>query len=104
MIAGKIAAGAINASSLFVDGVIQSDAIATGAIVTNKIAADAIISSKIGAGAVTAEKISVSELSAISAQIGTFQSAASGERVVIEDDRISVFDASNNLRVRIGRL
>lgn len=104
VIAGKISAGAINAASLFVDGVIQSDAIATDAIVTNKIAASSIISSKIGAGAVTAEKISVSELSAISAQIGTFQSAASGERVVIEDDRISVFDASNNLRVRIGRL
>ena len=102
--AGTIAAGAINASDLFVDGVIQSDAIATGAIVTNKLAASSVIASKIGAGAVTADKISVSELSAISAQIGTFQSAPSGERVVIEDDRISVFDANNNLRVRIGRL
>lgn len=104
VIAGKIAAAAINASSLFVNGVIQSDAIATGAIVTNKIAASSIITSKIGAGAVTADKISVSELSAVSANIGTFQSASSGERVVIEDDRISVYDSGNNLRVRIGRL
>jgi len=102
--AGTIAAGAINAADLFVDGVIQAGAVATGAITTNKIAASSIISSKIGAGAVTADKISVSELSAVAASIGTFQSAASGERVVIEDDRISVFDASNNLRVRIGRL
>lgn len=102
--AGKIAAGAINAADLFVNGVVQAGAVATGAITTNKIAASSIITSKIAAGAVTANKISVSELSAVAANIGTFQSAASGERVVIEDDRISVFDSTNTLRVRIGRL
>ena len=62
------------------------------------------ITSKIAAGAVTAEKISVSELSAISANIGTFESAATGERVVIETDRIRVYDANNILRVIIGDL
>ena len=53
---------------------------------------------------VYADKVFVSDLSAVSATIGTFSSAASGERVVIEDDRISVYDSSNTLRVRIGRL
>jgi len=71
--AGTIAAGAISASSLFVDGVVSAAAIATDAIVADKIAAGSIISSKIGAGAVTAEKISVSELSAISADLGTIK-------------------------------
>jgi hypothetical protein len=69
---------------LLVDGTVTSTAIATGAV--------------------TADKISVTELSAISAEIGTFSSAASGERIVIEDDKISVYDASNVLRVRIGNL
>lgn len=55
-------------------------------------------------GTVTAELINVVELSAISATLGTFQSAPTGERTVIETDRISVFDSSNTLRVRIGRL
>lgn len=71
--AGTIAAGAINASDLFVSGVVNASAIATDAIIADKIAAGSIISSKIGAGAVTAEKISVSELSAISADLGTIK-------------------------------
>jgi hypothetical protein len=90
---GTIAAGAVNA-----------DQIATDAITSDKIAASSIISSKIATGAVTATKISVSELSAISASIGTFQSAATGERVVIETDRIRVYDANDILRVIIGNL
>ncbi len=68
------------------------------------LAGDAVIAGIISAGGISADLISVSQLSAISAELGTFQSAASGERVVIEDDRISVFDAANQLRVRIGRL
>jgi hypothetical protein len=68
------------------------------------LAGDAVLAGIISAGGISADLISVSQLSAISAELGTFQSAASGERVVIEDDRISVFDAANQLRVRIGRL
>lgn len=56
------------------------------------------------ANAVTADKINVTSLSAISATIGTFQSASSGERVVIKDDQILVYDSANRLRVKIGRL
>jgi hypothetical protein len=84
----------------FVDG----NLLVAGTVRSQAIATSAISSDKIEANAVTADKINVINLSAISATLGTFSSAASGERVVIEDDRISVFDASNNLRVRIGRL
>ena len=55
-------------------------------------------------GTVTAPMMNVDSLSAITATLGTFQSAATGERVVIEDDRISVFDDNDVLRVRIGKL
>jgi len=50
------------------------------------------------------DKVFVTDLSATAASIGKFQSSSGGERVEIEDDRISVFDNSNTLRVRIGRL
>jgi hypothetical protein len=83
---------------------VTATAINTDAVTTNKIAAGAIVTNKIAAGAVTADKITVSELSAITGVIGTFSSANTGERVVIQDDRIDVFDSSNQLRVRIGRL
>ncbi len=55
-------------------------------------------------GTVTADKINVSQLDAISANIGTFTSAATGERVEISDDVIKVFDASDVVRVVIGDL
>jgi hypothetical protein len=73
-------------------------------VTTDKLVASAVVASKIAAGAVTADKINVSELSAITAVIGTFASANTGERVVITDDKIEVYDASNVLRVRIGNL
>ena len=73
-------------------------------VTTDKLVASAVVASKIAAGAVTADKINVSELSAITAVIGTFASANTGARLVIEDDKISVYDASNVLRIRIGNL
>jgi hypothetical protein len=110
---GKIAAGAVNADQIAANaitsekifaGAVTADKIATGSVIADKIAAGAIITSKIAAGAVTADKITVSELSAVAASIGTFQSAASGERVVITDDKIEVYDSNNVLRVKIGNL
>lgn len=71
-----------------------------GSVSLARISADDIILD----GTVTAEKLNVTELSAVSATLGTFQSAASGERIVIATDRILVYDASNVLRVRIGNL
>jgi hypothetical protein len=73
-------------------------------VTTAKLVASAVVASKIAAGAVTADKINVSELSAITAVIGTFASANTGARLVIQDDRILVYDASNVLRVKIGNL
>ena len=113
VVAGKIAAGAVSADQIAANaitsdkifaGAVTTDKIAAGNVIADKIAAGAIITSKIAAGAVTADKMSVNELSAVAASIGTFQSAASGERVVITDDKIEVYDASNVLRVRIGNL
>ena len=101
--ATNIAAGAINASELNANAV-TADKISAGAVVTDKIAASAIVASKIASGTITADKLNVSELSAITAQIGTFSSAASGARLVLEDDRIVVYDSSNVVRVKIGNL
>lgn len=99
----QLAANAVTADKILANA-ITAGKIAAGAISATEIAAGAITSEKIAANAVTAEKMSVASLSAISATVGTLQSAASGARLVIEGDRISVFDAGNTLRVRIGRL
>jgi hypothetical protein len=113
VIFGKIATGAVRADQIDVGavtaekifaGAVTANAIDTDAVTSDKILAGAIIASKIGTGEVTADKISVNELSAVSANIGTFQSAPSGERVEISDDRIRVFDSSNQVRVVIGDL
>lgn len=110
---GKIAAGAVSADQIAANaivsdkiftGAITSDKVAADAIIADKIAAGAIITSKIAAGAVTADKMTVNELSAVAASIGTFQSAATGARLVIQDDKIVVYDASGNIRVKIGNL
>lgn len=53
---------------------------------------------------ITGERVVTPNLSAISANIGHFKSAASGERVEILDDRILVYDAANQIRVKIGDL
>ena len=99
----SIADNAISTPKLQANSV-TATVINTDAVTTNKIAAGAIVTNKIAAGAVTADKITVSELSAITGVIGTFSSANTGERVVITDDKIEVYDASNVLRVRIGNL
>jgi hypothetical protein len=101
--ADQIDVGAITAEKIFA-GAVKADAIDVEAVTAEKILNGAIISEKIFAGAVTADKISVNELSAVSANIGTFQSAPTGERVEISDDRIRVFDNSNQVRVIIGNL
>lgn len=47
-------------------------------------------------------KASITNLSAISANIGHFKSAPSGARLEIQDSLLSVYDANNRLRVRLG--
>ncbi|WP_417257346.1 hypothetical protein [Celeribacter sp.] len=55
-------------------------------------------------GTVTAPMMNVTRLSAITATLGHFKSAESGERVEIKDDFIKVFDDTGALRVHIGDL
>jgi hypothetical protein len=61
------------------------------------------------ASSITADRMSVTQLSAITANMGTItagtiQSTGSGERIVITEDVITVYDSSNNVRVKIGDL
>ena len=53
---------------------------------------------------ITADKMNVTSLDAISATLGTFKSAATGQRIEIKDDVIKVYDSSNTVRVKIGNL
>ena len=61
-----------------------------------------IVSRMLAAKAVTADKLAVTSLSAITAKIGTLQTATSGARTVIKDNLILVYDQNNRLRVRMG--
>jgi len=120
----KIEAGAIVADKIAADAV-TSDKIIANAVTSDKIIANAITAVKINAGAVTADKISVANLSAINANLGsitggslsinnkfivdssgntTIQSGTTGARLVLQNNVIKVFDASNVLRVQIGDL
>ena len=101
--ADKIEANAVTADKIIANAIV-SDKIAANAIVAGKIATNAIIADNIQAGAVTAAKVSVTQLSAISATIGTLRTATTGARTEISDNVIKVFDSSNVLRVRIGNL
>ena len=89
--------GGVWSNELYTD--IQDDS-----VTTDKLVASAVVASKIATGAVTADKISVSELSAITATIGAFSSAASGARVLIQDDKIVVYRADDTIAVKIGNL
>ena len=98
----KIAAGTIAASNI-VSNTITASQIAANTITATEIATNAITADEISAGAVTAAKISVTQLSAITATIGTLRTASSGARVEIADNIIKVFDATT-IRVKIGDL
>jgi len=99
----KIANGSISTPKLQTNSV-TANQISAGAVTTDKLVAGAVVANKIAAGAVTADKLNVSELSAITGVIGTFASANSGARLVLQDDKIVVYDASNTVRVKIGNL
>ncbi len=52
--------------------------------------------------AIGASQIAVSELSAISANVGTLRTATTGARTEITANLITIYDSSNVLRVRLG--
>lgn len=120
---GTISYGQLWFSDLKFTEMSDSSLIVDGAILADKIAAGAITADKITAGAVTAAKINVTNLAAISADLGavtagslninnkaiiaadgtvTIQNSASGQRLVVTNSLIQVYDASNVLRVRLG--
>ncbi len=99
--AANIKSGAINASHIAA-GAVTTANLAADAVTADKIAAKAITADKLAANAVTAETLGVTELSAITAKIGLLRTATTGARTEIKDNLISVYDANNILRVRMG--
>jgi hypothetical protein len=93
--------GAITAGKIAANAVVAEN-IAANAITAEKIAADTITGDKIVAGTIDAAKLSVTQLSAITATIGTLRTATTGARTEIKDNLIEVYDSSNVLRVRMG--
>lgn len=112
-------------SELIVDGAIKANHMSANSVTAGIIAAGAVSASAIQSNAVTADKINVNSLSAISANLGSItggsininnnfivnssgntiiRSGTSGGRLEIENNRISVYDASGTLRVRLGQL
>lgn len=109
--ADKLAVGSVTASAISADAVranaIQAGSIiaqhlSAGAVTTEKLAANAITANKIAANAITAEKMNVSELSSITATIGTLRTKTTGARTEIKDNLILIYDNNNVLRVRMG--
>jgi hypothetical protein len=79
----------------------------TAAAITNQgglATKSSVATGDINDDAVTADKINVTSLSAISATIGTLETATTGARVQIKDNIIKVFDATSTVRVKIGNL
>ena len=104
--ANSVRANAIQAGSIIAQhlsaGVVTAEKLAANSVTANKIAANAVTAEKINAGAVTAEKMNVTQLSAITAEIGTLRTKTSGARTEIRDNLILVYDENNVLRVRMG--
>jgi hypothetical protein len=59
---------------------------------------------QIGGGTINADKLSAASISALGLTIGTLSSAATGERTVISDTGVTVYDSSNVVRVKLGNL
>jgi hypothetical protein len=84
----------------FIDG----NLLVAGTVTAAAMSANSISTDSLQADAVTAEKIDVTQLSAISATIGTLRTSTSGARMEIYSDKILVYDANGNIRVKMGNL
>ena len=87
-------AGTLSLSSLKVIRKLGGELIVDGSITANLIQANTI----------TAGKLASAEISTLGLTIGTLSSSPTGERLVLKDDSIVVYDANNNVRVKIGDL
>jgi hypothetical protein len=65
---------------------------------------EVIDGSLVVSGTITADRLEAQSLSALGLTIGTLSSSPSGERIVITDEKIEVYDSSNVLRVVLGNL
>lgn len=123
--ASKLAAGAVDLGGTKVTGTITdparfgaavigtaaiANAAITNALIANlsvdnaKISNATITGAKIVANTITADLMNVTQLSAITATIGTLRTATSGGRMEISDNVLKVYDSSNVLRVKLGNL
>lgn len=87
-------AGTISLSSPKVIRKMGGKLIVDGSITANLIEANSI----------TAAKLASAEISTLGLTIGTLSSSTTGERLVLKDDSIVVYDANNVVRVKIGDL
>lgn len=95
------AGGNVIVSNMSVTRMAAGELIIDGNVLAQHLGAGSVITDKLGAGAVTAAKISVTQLSAITATIGTLRTATSGARTEIKDNLIEMFYSNN---VRAGRM
>lgn len=99
--ADKLTSGAVTAGKLAANSV-GADSIKAGCITSEKIKAESIDASCIKNKTLTSEKINVTNLSSLSATIGTLRTKSSGARLEIHDNLLEVYDDNNKLRVRLG--
>jgi len=71
-----------------------------GSLNANQISTGTLSADRLGAGSIGVNKLN---LVGTGAQIN-LKSAASGARMVLQEDKIEVFDSSNTLRVKLGNL
>lgn len=87
-------AGTLSLSSPKVIRKLGGQLIVDGSITANLIEANSI----------TAGKLASAEISTLGLTIGTLSSSSTGERLILKDDSIVVYDANNVVRVKIGDL
>lgn len=103
---GNMIANSVTLAGYLATGEALAD-IGTGNITSTYIANGAIITDKLAANAVTAAKISVTELSAITANVGTLtaglivgveiRTSNTGDRIVLDNDRIRSYDGNDTI-------
>ena len=103
----KLAAGAVTATQIAANavtadkikaGTITATQIATGTITATQIASDAITAAKIASGAITTAKLAAGAVTTDKLTIGS----ASGARLVLTNNLLTVYDSKGNVRVRLG--
>ena len=85
-----------------IEALLAQTAVSARNPVTASNASTVIASAAIGLAQIN--KATITDLSALSATIGTLRTTSSGGRTEIMDNKIRVYDASNALRVSVGYL